>query len=189
MTLWMKCTWQLKLRKVLRCYVVVFCINLSIVIWRQTFEWLKQHSAHPHEVDHQLSSAPHIVCRSFKPRPLSRRRISSNHRITTLHWIASSSPGLFSTIANWMLFLQLVRNAFTAALRCLPTMPRELNVVHTDCAGKPRQPTSTGNSHQVCYPRSLHRVCRSMYLAFSIHMRSGTFPPKVLSVPQWKGAM
>ena len=116
MTLWMKCTWQLKLRKVLRCYVVVFCINLSIVIWRQTFDWLKQHSAYPHEVDH-------IVFRSFKPRTLSRRRISSNHMITTLHWISSSYPGLFSTIANWVLFLQLVRTLslqlYVAFLQCL----------------------------------------------------------------------
>ena len=79
-------------------------------------------------------------------------------------------------------------SAFTAALRCLPTMHRELNVVHTDCVGKLWQPTSTGNS-QVCHPCSLHRVCRSVYLAFSIHMRSGTFPPKVLSVPQWQGAL
>ena len=48
-------------------------------------------------------------------------------------------------------------SAVTAAPRCLPTMPWELNVVHTDCAGKPRQSTSTGNSH-VCHPLSLHRV-------------------------------
>ena len=44
-------------------------------------------------------------------------------------------------------------------------MPRELNVVYTVCVGKPWQPTSTGNS-QVCHLRSLHRVCRSVYLAF-----------------------
>ena len=42
-------------------------------------------------------------------------------------------------------------------------MPRELNVVHFDCAGKLRQHTSTGNN-QVCQPRSLHRVCRYVYV-------------------------
>ena len=56
--------------------------------------------------------------------------------------------------------------AFTAALRCLPSMHRDLNVVNTDCAGKPRQPTYTGNS-QVCHPRSLQRSFRSVYLDFS----------------------
>jgi len=70
---------------------------------------MKQHSAHPHEADPQLGSARHGVFRSFKPRTLSGWRISIAHMITTPHWIASSSPGFFSTIANWMLFLQLVR--------------------------------------------------------------------------------
>ena len=42
-------------------------------------------------------------------------------------------------------------------------MHRELNVVLTDYAGKPRQPTSTGH---VCHPRSLYRVCRSVYCQF-----------------------
>ena len=141
-------------------------------------ECLKQHSVHPHKEGHQLGSARHRVFRSSKPRTLSGRRISSDHMITTPHWIASSSPGLFSTIANWMLFLQLIR-----ALSLQPTMPMELNVVHTDCAGKLRQRTSTRNS-QVGHPRSLHRVCRSVYAAFPIHMRYGTFPPNELSVPQ-----
>ena len=42
---------------------------------------MKQHSAHPHEVDHQLGSARHRVFRSFKPRAFSGRRISSDHTI------------------------------------------------------------------------------------------------------------
>ena len=77
-------------------------------------------------------------------------------------------PSLDSFQFSWSLFnfSQLdalsaaCPSAFTAALRCLPAMPRELNVVYTDCAGKPGQPTSTGNS-QICNPRSLHKVCRS----------------------------
>ena len=84
---------------------------------------MKQHSAHPYEVDHQLGSARHRVFRSFKPRTLSGRRISSDHMITTPRWIASSSPGLFSTIANWMIFLQLVRALslllYVVFLQCL----------------------------------------------------------------------
>ena len=105
---------------------------------------LKQHPAHPH---HQLGSARHRVFRFFKPRTLSGRQIISDHY-----------PSLDSFQFSWSLFnhSQLdalsaaCPSAFTAALRCLPTMPRELNVVHTDCARKPRQPTSTGNS-QVCH--------------------------------------
>jgi len=44
--------------------------------------------------------------------------------ITTPHWIASSSPGLFSTLANWMLFLQLVR-----------ALSLQLYVVFLQCRG------------------------------------------------------
>ena len=158
-----------------RTHIVCYGIYISC-------ECLKQHSVHPHKEGHQLGSARHRVFRSSKPRTLSGRRISSDHMITTPHWMASSSPGLFSTIANWVLFLQLVR-----ALNCSSTLSsynvRELNVVHTDCAGKLRQRTSTRNS-QVGHPRSLHRVCRSVYAAFPIHMRYGTFPPNELSVPQ-----
>ena len=62
----------------------------------KVIECLKQDSAHPHEVDHQLGSARHRVFRSFKPRTLSGRRISSNQMITTPHWIASSSPDTLS---------------------------------------------------------------------------------------------
>ena len=99
------------------------------------FECLKQHCAHPHEVNHQLGSAPHRVFRSFKPRPLREAdQDSSNHMITTPHWIASSSPGLFNHSQPDSLSAACP-SAFTAALRCLPTMPRELNVVNTDCAG------------------------------------------------------
>ena len=142
---------------------------------------LKHHSAHPHEVDHQLGSARHRVFRSFKPRTLSGRRISSDHMITTPHWIASSSPGLFSTIANWMLFLQLVRALSLQLLSCFPTMPRELNVLHTDCAGQPRQPTSTGNSQIAIYILCTELVGLFTLLS-SFHMHSGIFPPKLLSV-------
>jgi len=42
---------------------------------------LKQHSAHQHEVDHQLGSTRHRVFQSFKPRTLSGRRVSSDHMI------------------------------------------------------------------------------------------------------------
>jgi len=83
--------------------------------------------------------------------------MSSDHMITTPHWIASSYSGLFSTIANWMLFLQLVRWLSLHSFTWSPTMSGELNVIHVDCAGKPRQPTPTGNS-QVCHPRSL-QIC------------------------------
>jgi len=51
--------------------------------------------------------------------------VSPGHSIviTTTHWIASSSPGLLLTIASWVLFRQLViGSAFSAALRCFPTM-------------------------------------------------------------------
>jgi len=58
------------------------------------------YSAHPREVDQQLGSVRHRGFRSLKPRTLSGRRISSDHRITTSHWIDSSSLGLFSTIAS-----------------------------------------------------------------------------------------
>ena len=75
--------------------------------------------------------------------------------ITTPHCIAYNSSGFFNH-SQLDALSAACPSAFTAALRCLPTMPRELNVVHTDCAGKPRQPTSTGNS----------QVCRSVYLSF-----------------------
>ena len=111
---------------------------------------------------------PSGVFQSFKPE--------DTLRAADQQWSYDYYPSLDSFQFSWSLFnhsqLDVLStacpSAFTAALRCLPTMPRELNVVHTECAGKPRQPTSTGNS-QVCHPRSL-RVCRSVYLAFSIHM-------------------
>ena len=111
--------------------------NLEYFFRLKTTECLKQHSAHLHEVDHQLGSARHIVLRSFKPRTLSGRRINSDHMITTPHWIASTSPGLFNPTQLDALSAACP-SAFTAALHCLPTMPRELNVVYNDCAGKPR---------------------------------------------------
>ena len=89
--------------------VILDVCQVLVQIPPEAHECLKQHSAHPHEVGHQLGSARPRVFRSFKPRTLSGRRISSDHMITTPHWIASSSPGLFSIIPNWMLFLQLVR--------------------------------------------------------------------------------
>ena len=141
-------------------------------------ECLKQHSVHPHKECHQLGSARHRVFRSSKPRTLSGRRISSDHMITTPHWIAFISPGLFSTIANWVLFLQLIR-----ALSLQPTMPMELNVVHTECAGKPRQPLLLETAKFAIHGLYTEFVGRCTWL-FPIHMRYGTFPPNVLSVPQ-----
>ena len=90
-------------------FSVVIQTFLEVTGFPECDECMKQHSAHPHEADPQLGSARHGVFRSFKPRTLSGWRISIAHMITTPHWIASSSPGFFSTIANWMLFLQLVR--------------------------------------------------------------------------------
>mgnify|MGYP007133529682 CR=1 FL=1 len=99
---------------------------------------------------HMKSSAG-LLPRPFKPRTLSGRQISRNHRITTPHWIASSSPGLCSTIASCMLFLQLSEHFHFSST----SMPRELNVAHTDFAGK------------ICHQSSLHRVCRSFYHLFA----------------------
>ena len=92
---------------------------------------------------------------------------SSDHRITTLHWITSSSSVLFLARARWMLFLQLARalSLHLCVVFLLPGMHRELNVIHSDCAGKSRQPACIWNS-QVGYPHSLHRVCGSVYLSF-----------------------
>ena len=73
-------------------------------------------------------------------------------------------------------------SAFNVALRCLPTMPRELNVVHTDCAGKPRQPTLLLIAKFAIPALYTEFVGRCTWL-FSIHMRSDIFPLNVLSVP------
>ena len=131
---------------------------------------------HVNSTYHQLGSARHRVFRSFKPRLLSGRRTSSDHMIITPYWIDSSSTGIFLAIANWMLFLQLVR-----------ALSLHLYVVFLQCLGSSMLCTPIvleSLDSQVCHPCYLHRVYRSVYLAFSIHMRSGTFPPKVLSVPQ-----
>lgn len=54
-------------------------------------------------------------------------------------------------------------NLQAAIFLIFPAIPRAVNIVHTDCAGKPLQPTSTGNS-QVCHPLSLHYWSRSLFL-------------------------
>lgn len=54
-------------------------------------------------------------------------------------------------------------NLRTAVFLSFPAIPRAVSVFHTDCAGKPLHPTSTGNS-QACHPLSLHCPTRSWYL-------------------------
>lgn len=54
-------------------------------------------------------------------------------------------------------------NLRAAVFRSLPAIARAVSILHTDCAGKPLQPTSTGNS-QVCPPLSLHCWTRSRFL-------------------------
>ena len=103
--------------------LTLYCSNCVRDEKISTDEWLKQPSAHPHEVDHQLCSARHRVFQSFNPRTLSGRWISSDHMITTLHWIDYSSHGLFLAIANWRFFFAACPSAFTAALCCFPTTP------------------------------------------------------------------
>ena len=154
--------------------IIIFILLITIN------ECLKQHSAHPHEVDYQLGSARHRVFRSFKPRTLSGRRISM---ITTPHWMASSSPGLFSTIANWMLFLQLVR-----------ALSLQLYVVFLQCLGSSMlsTPIVLESLDRPLLLETAMFVISALYTEFvgrctwpySIYMRSGTFPPKVLSVRQ-----
>ena len=54
-------------------------------------------------------------------------------------------------------------NLCTAFLLFWPLSPILVSRFHTDCAGKPRQPTSTGKS-QVCQPFSLQLSTSCWYL-------------------------
>ena len=136
---------------------------------------------HVNSTYHQLGSARHRVFRSFKPRLLSGRRTSSDHMIITPHWIDSSSTGIFLAIANWMLFLQLVR-----------ALSLQLYVVFLQCLGSSMLCTPIGLEsldntlllETVCLPRSLHRVCRSVYLTFFNSYALWHLSFQVLSVPQ-----
>ncbi|KAH3877772.1 hypothetical protein DPMN_001650 [Dreissena polymorpha] len=49
-------------------------------------------------------------------------------------------------------------------------MPSAVKSLQRDFAGKPRTPTSTGNSH-VCH-FSLHSLCRSAYFAVFLYIAS-----------------
>ena len=108
-------------------------------------ECLKQlQPARSHNVDTQLG-----MFRSIKPSTLSGWLISSDHMITTL----SQFPVLLVFVQP-----QPAGCSFCSLQHCssvlFPTMPLELNVIHT---GKLRQPTSTGNS-QVCHPHSIQSL-------------------------------
>jgi len=134
---------------------------------------LKQYSAHPREVDHQLSSVRHRVFRSFKPNTLSVRWIGSDHRMT----IPSSSLGLLSIMSSWMLFLQLVRalslQLCVVFLLCLGSSMWSIPIVLEN-----PNITLAGNN-RVCHPRSLYRVCWYCFIPYARWHHS----PKVLSVP------
>ena len=159
--------------------------NLEYFFRLKTTECLKQHSVHLHEVDHQLGSACHIVLRSFKPRTLSGRRsvviIWSLHLIGMLPLLLVSS-----TIPNWMLFLQLVRalllQLYIVFLQCLGSSMLSTPIVLESLNGPLLLET-------VCHPRSLHRVCRSVYLTFFNSYALWHLSFQVLSVPQWQGAL
>jgi len=53
----------------------------------------------------------------------------------------------------------------TARFLSAPLIPKALNIFHSDCAGNPLAPISTGKSH-TRHPFCLHCSCRSEYLAF-----------------------
>ena len=88
------------------------------------------------EVDHQLSSARNNVYRSCKLRTHSGLRISNDHTLDSCQF-------------SWYLFCNskldalsaACPSAFTAVLCCFPSMGRQHNIGHTECAGKPRRPT------------------------------------------------
>lgn len=86
----------------------------------------------------------------------------------TVHLLlASSSTPPTCSKANKRLFPPLPPPTCDSCL-CLPTIPRAVSIFHTDCAGKPLQPTSSGNS-QAYHPLSLSS--RTMALS-SIWTRS-----------------
>jgi len=60
----MKSSNLVKLAMVLYIILYIICFPCLFI------ECLKQHSAHPHKVDHQLGSARYRVFRSFKPMTL-----------------------------------------------------------------------------------------------------------------------
>ena len=88
------------------------------------------------EVDHQLGSARNNVYRSCKLRTHSGLRISNDHTLDSCQF-------------SWYLFCNskldalsaACPSAFTAVLCCFPSMGRQHNIGHTECAGKPRRPT------------------------------------------------
>ena len=56
----------------------------------------------------------------------------------------------------------------------LPDIPSRVSSFHTDCAGKPLQPTSNGNS-QTFHPLSLQSAIRSVYLRLFLSCVSSQF--------------
>ena len=56
----------------------------------------------------------------------------------------------------------------------LPDTPTRVSSFHTDCAGNPLQPTSTGNSHTL-HPLSLQSAMRSAYLRLFLSCASSQF--------------
>ena len=134
-------------------------------------ECLKQHSAHPHEVDHQLGTDSHRVFRSFKLR--------------------TADPSLESFQFSWSLFNRsqlddlsvACPRAFTAALRCLPTIPGSSMLSTPIVLESLDSPLLLETAMFAIHALYTEFVGRCSWL-FSIHLRSGTFLPKVMSVPQ-----
>lgn len=60
---------------------------------------------------------------------------------------------------------QVLCRSWPAVFLSLPAIPRAVSVFHTDCAGKPLQQTSTGNS-QACHSLSLHFPLRGLFTSF-----------------------
>ncbi|KAI2647598.1 Autophagy-related protein 20 [Labeo rohita] len=107
-----------------------------------------------------------IGCFNPKPRHPQHWWVSSGGQIT-----AHQLPPGFQL--NSSLLLHNQQEALSAAspiLRTviflsLPITPMAVSILHTDWAGNPLQPTSTGKSH-ACQPFPLQSCKRSWYLAF-----------------------
>ena len=109
--------------------------------------------------------------------------VSPGHSIviTTTHWIASSSPGLF---------LLVIGSAFSAALRCFPTM-HSLGAQcgpYCLCWNTPDIPPLLGTVTFAIHALCTEFVGMCTWLS-SFHMHYDILPPKVLSVPQWHGPL
>jgi len=87
-----------------------------------------------------------LTWQTHEVKILSGWCISSDHTITSPNWIASSFPGISSTVASWMLFLQLVRacslQLYFAFLPCIWISVFSILIE----LKKTRQPTYIGNS-------------------------------------------